>query len=487
MTDLHPPYADGQTQWIEPPRRGRRKAVALGVALLLLIGAAVAFGAWWLQRGPDFPDAWDSRVEPYVEAVEKERGLEFEHPVYVDFLSDEEFDEEVTSDDSELTDEEREEIQQAEGMMRALGLLEADTDLLEATNDLTSGGVIGLYDYEDKRIRMRGTELTPTVRSTLVHELTHVLQDQHFDLEKKAEEHEEDEDSSAAATWQAIVEGDADRVEEAWAASLPAAERKALTRAQAAQSREADKDLAKVPTFLTTMLGSSYAMGGALVGLAVALDDEDAVDTLFTSPPTSEEALLDPWTALADKQAAWPVDEPELPSGAKEVDSGTFGAPSWLFVLAERIPPRVALKAADGWGGDAYVAYERNDRTCVRIDYVGDSRRDVTELQAALRSWVARGPRGTAHVTTQGKGLRLDSCDPGRKARPGTGGSQDALQLAVARAQIAVEVLPEGVPEKFVRCYAGVLVQELSVAELTGSNEPPGLEQRVTRLAQRCV
>ncbi len=213
------------------------------------------------------------------------------------------------------------------------------------------------------------------------------------------------------------------------------------------------------------------------------------MDGLFQSPPTSEEALLDPWqSAVADREAAWPVDKPDLPDGADEIDAGTFGAPSLLSVLAERISPQTALAATDGWGGDHYVAYEQDDRTCVRIDYLGDSRRDVTELRAALRTWIARGPRGAARLTAEGRGLRLESCDPGKRSRAGSGGSSDALQLAVARrTQIALEVLPGGAPEKFVRCYAGyVIVKELTVAELTARKAPPGLEERVARLASRC-
>ncbi|GAA4803120.1 hypothetical protein GCM10025786_02200 [Nocardioides caeni] len=454
---------------------------------MLLLGSAAAFGAWWLQREPDHPDKWDPRVVEFVDFVEDERGLDFEHPVYVDFLTDEEFDKEVSSDDSELTDEDREEIQQSEGILRALGLLPHDVDLLDATNDLLTGAVIGLYDPEDKRIRMRGTKLTPEVRSTLVHELTHALQDQHFDLEEKADEHEESDDSSAAAVWSAIVEGDADRVEDAWAESLSPEDRKELTRAQADQSRDAADDLADVPPFLTTLIGSSYALGSILLGLADELDGTDGIDDLFSDPPVSEEALVDPWTALVDDESATSVDEPDIPDGAEEIDAGTFGSPSLLFVLAERISPQVALGAADGWGGDHYVAYEQDDRTCIRVDYVGDSRRDVTELRSALRSWIAEGPGGTASVSDHDEGLRFESCDPGERSRAGNGGSADALQLAAARGQIAIEVLPGGAPEEFARCYADVLVRELSIAELSSSQASSELQSRVESLAQRCL
>lgn len=470
-----------------PPRR-RRTLTPLTFALvvLLLLGAAGAGAFWWTQRGPDHPDEWDARVLEYVEFVEKERGLAFEHPVHVDFLSEADFQEEVTSEESDLAEDELEEIEQVAGVMRAVGLLDSDLDLLDTVNELMAGGVIGLYDPEDERIRMRGTELTPDVRSTLVHELTHALQDQHFDLEEKAEEHEEDEDTSAAAVWGAILEGDADRIETAWAASLPAAERKAVEKAQTAASEAAQEDIADVPPFLVTQLGSSYVFGAGLIALILELDGKDAVDGLFKSPPTSEEGLVDPWTA-SERQAAWPVDEPDVPEGAEEVDSGTFGAPSLLFMLAERISPRTALVATDGWGGDQYVAYEQDGRTCVRLDYVGDSRRDVTELTSALRTWIARGPKGAASVRAEGDGLRLQACESDARARPGTGGSESALQLVALRTQLAQELLSSDTPKEFSRCYSDVVVREFTVEELTTEETSPGFQRRIERLAPRCL
>lgn len=482
MTESFPPAPPAP-----PRRRSRRRPIALGVAALLVVGAATAAGVWWLQRGPDYPDQWDAKVKPYVDYVEKERGLRFEHPVYVDFLSDAEFDKEVTSSDGELDEEDREEIRRSEGVLRALGLLPAGVDLLDAVNELSRGSVIGLYSYEDKRIRVRGTQLTLPVRSTLVHELTHVLQDQHYDLEGVAEEQAEDDDTTAETVWQAIVEGDADRVEEAWAESLPKAQRKALARGKNAQTKASRKALAKIPAFLSTSLSAPYALGGGLLQLAVALDDESAVDDLFTSPPETEEALLDPWTHLVDKQGRKPVDPPRLADGEKELDSGTFGAPSLLFVLAERLDPARALTAADGWGGDQYVAFERAGRSCIRIDYVGDNPGHTTELREALQTWVARGPRGVASVRPHGQGLRFESCDPGKRAKKGTGGSEDALQLAALRSQFGAEVAGEGAPNRFVRCYADRIVHSFPISELTGDTTPPGFEDRVKEVAKGCV
>src|SRR3546814_375683 len=157
-----------------------------GVALLLLGVAAVVVVL--LDRDSDHPDEWDSRVADLIPIVEKERGLEFKHPVHVDFRSEKDFRKDMTADEGDLTQEDKDELEQTSGLLRALGLLKSDVDLFKQMNALTGEGTLGFYSFEDKRIRVRGDKMTPAVTKTLVHELTHALQDQHFDLGKKFDE-----------------------------------------------------------------------------------------------------------------------------------------------------------------------------------------------------------------------------------------------------------------------------------------------------------
>ena len=125
--------------------------------------------------------------------------------------------------------------------------------------------------------------------------------------------------------------------------------------------------------------------------------------------------------------------EPTLDEDEKKFDDGPFGAISWLLVLAERIPVKQALDAADGWGGDAYVAYERDEVSCVKVAYRGETSKDLDQMQAALTAWVKRLPEGPASVRRDGSTLLLESCDPGSKAPAvATGGSQDAIALALS-------------------------------------------------------
>jgi len=118
-----------------PPRRRRRWWVVAGLALALAAAAVVVVV---LRDGEDlYPQTWAKEVLPFVEVVEEERGLEFEHPVYVEFLPPDEFEQEVTADEDDLTEEDEAEIEQTTGMMRAVGLIEGDVDLFEAFNGVT--------------------------------------------------------------------------------------------------------------------------------------------------------------------------------------------------------------------------------------------------------------------------------------------------------------------------------------------------------------
>ena len=83
-------------------------------------------------------------------------------------------------------------------------------------NTATSGAY---YDVVEKRILIRGTVLTPLLKSVVVHELTHAWQDQHFDLFAL------DRAVSSSDAWvalSALVEGDAAYVEESYLKSVNA-------------------------------------------------------------------------------------------------------------------------------------------------------------------------------------------------------------------------------------------------------------------------
>ncbi len=102
---------------------------------------------------------------------------------------------------------------------------------------------------------------------------------------------------------------------------------------------------------------------------------------------------------------------------------------TWYLMLAERLPLPQALAAADGWGGDAYVAFTESGNTCARMTYAGRTAADTARMDGALQAWVAAGPGSAASVTRVGNEVRFQSCDPGETAQVGADDSQEAIGL----------------------------------------------------------
>jgi hypothetical protein len=473
-----------------PPRRRWPYAV-----LALAVVAAAVLATVLVRRdngpsGPPHPAKWDPKVQKYVDFVEKKRDLEFKQPVYVDFLPAEEFKKQVTSDRDDLSGQDLAKLDQTTGLLRALGLIEGDVDLFDKSNELSGKGVIGFYSYDDERLRIRGTKLTPAVESTLVHELTHALQDQNFDLGQRIEDLAEADDANSSAAesgFHALVEGDARRIEAKWRNSLTKKQRRALDREQKEGAEGFEAGSKNIPEVLKTMMAAPYELGQALLAVAVEQGGERAVDDLFRSPPSTEEQQLDPWTLVADHQGYLTVPAPELGEGEKQVgDGGAFGAIGWLLVLSKRLPPKQALAAVDGWGGDSYQAYERDGVSCVTINYRGDTPEELGQMQSALEAWVAKRPSPSTSVTRQDLTLVFRSCDPGKDAaKVGSGKSMDALTFALARTYLSLTLVKAGSKVPVARCAAGRLVDEFSVAQLRDPT-PEVDPQQVMRIIAPC-
>lgn len=426
---------------------------------------ATAFG--YLDRPPEHPASWDDRVGPFVEFVESERGLSFEHPVHVDFLTDEEVRDQVTASDTDLSDEDLDDIESTAGFFRALGLIEGDWDVFESFNQLSGSGTLGYYEFDTQRIVMRGRELTPAVRATLVHELVHALQDQHFGIGATFDElAETDDDSATTAVLRAVVEGDAERIETTYIDSLTEADRSGYEAERQAIADRYDDETADVPPILATLMWLPYGLGESLVEITYDRSGQAGVDELFVEPPGSEEILFDPWRR-SDLLAEVPVAAPALADGEVFTDEGPFGATGWYYVLAERIGAQQALFAVDGWGGDRYVGFERDGVTCVRIHWVGDTSADTDEFAVALDAWVRSGPAGHARTWREGSLVGLESCDPGLdSAAVGLGAEEEATLVLFERIGGVSALVDDGMSVESARCIADELLATFTLDEL---------------------
>lgn len=457
-----PPGVPGATGPVGPTVDDRAPRWLL-VASAIVVIAMVAAGAYLVLRGGrDYPDEWDARVKPIAEWTAKERKLAFEHPVQVNFLSEEEYSARAT-EGGDVSDPETDQYYEDQvAQLRALGFITGEVDLQAASNTLSDSGTLAYYDPDVEQVFVRGTKMTPALEVTLAHELTHVLQDQQFDLNRL-----EDFDDGRGAVLRALAEGDATRIEEAYVADvLTEEERAAYEEESQASGDEAMEEVEeKVPPILTTVFASPYILGPELIATLDATDPK-AIDGALADPPT-EEALFDPRTygteALAPKDVSV-----EAPEGAEVLEEGEFGPTTWYLMLASRMDAKVALAATDGWGGDRYVVYREDDRVCVDIAAKGDTDEDTTELAEAVLTWVGGSAEGSATAKNEDGRVTLTSCDPGKDATSDAAEVSPALLgIPVTRTQVYVNSLEQEATTKQASCYAQGIIERFSTEQLT--------------------
>ena len=440
----------------------RAPAAVLFVSILVL--AALAGGiAYLLLSGDDrYPAAWDDRVAPLAQWTAQERGLDFEHPVKVNFLTDSEY---TAATTAEPTGDEADELADVTAEMRALGLISGDLDLAGSMNTLNDSGTLAFYSPTTEQVYVRGQELTPSLRVTIVHELVHVLQDQHFDLTRT-----ETLENGRGSVLRAIAEGDAGRIEAIYVEEeLTAAEREAYDAGAADETEAVDDIREEVPDALTAVFAAPYAFGEPLVYYLVQVEGEAAVDDALRNPP-SEEVLLNP--------RLWGMPEAEeidvdvvAPGGTTEIRSDFFGPIAWFLVLSSRMEPGAALDAVDGFGGDRYVSYRDGERVCVRATVVGDDDEATATLEDALRRWVEGGaPEAGSVERDDDSNLRFQACDPGTDHEAAGSLQLEALALPVTRTAVYMEVRGIASAEEVAWCVAGGLVGQLTLADLVNPN-----------------
>lgn len=428
--DVPGPMGDDAASLGDPPRRrGRRVSIVLAIAAVLALLAATivtvtrddgssddatsptsapedttAEGPTEQPPEADGPPLSEQDLEVLVDELQayvaEARGLEFLRDVEIELADDAAFQARLLEDFEDDADE----IAKVEVFYKALGLLEPDADLLEELRGIYSAGVLGFYDPETDELVVRGTALTPYVRQTIVHELVHALDDQHFELDRD-DEYDERKDEIGSG-FSAVVEGNARRIEQEWLDEQPEAVQE---QAKAEEEAFADGiDVDAFPEILLFEIGAPYELGRILVDALVGEGGQRAVDAALQDPPTTTEQVLFP-PLYRERHPR--VEVPPPPADGELVDDGVVGTLFWfgLFTTGDTaMGAQDAFAAVQGWGGDWAVTWQAGDAACVRIDAVGDTQEDTDELETALRAWAEESV--AAEISIVDERVRVDSC-----------------------------------------------------------------------------
>lgn len=328
-------------------------------------GGSVASGAG---------SAIDAMLPELQAFVEQERELEFVEPVDVEVLSADDYTARTLAQFRADIDEDRESLEEAAAQYQALGLLDPDVDIVDTLEEFYSTATAGFYDPETEELVVQGAELDLNLQVTLVHELTHALDDQLFDLDRPELEDVEDE---SGFTFSALVEGNATRVEEAYISTLDQDE--LLQYFQQAADAAGGVDFDAFPPVLLIENEFVYSNGFEFVRALVEEGGNPLVDEVFTDLPSTTEAILEPETFLA-AEATETVATPAADGDV--IDEGVAGQ----FLLELLINGTLGDDGVPEWDGDRYVAWEDGGDTCVRVAYVGD----LDALEEALGEWTDR-------------------------------------------------------------------------------------------------
>jgi hypothetical protein len=256
-------------------------------------------------------------------------------------------------------------------VLSALGLLEPDFDMFTFYQDLLSEQIAGQYDHKSKEMDVvQGLGFGGPERLTYAHEYTHALQDQNFDIENGLNYNDQacEEDSEHCAAVQALLEGDASKLELQWFNNYSTPQD--LIDIQNFYENYESPVYDSAPDFLKEDFVFPYTYGQSFVEYLYNFGGWAAINDAYRNLPTSTEQILHPDRYPNDQPVD--IELPEISSllgeGWTELDRGIMGEWYTFLILAHGLQPEARLgeseaqAASDGWGGDEYLVYQ-NDQT----------------------------------------------------------------------------------------------------------------------------
>ena len=343
-----------------------------------------------------------AQIEAVIASVPGVRGLEALSDVPYEFISREQFTENLLEIAfAEVPEKTR---HAEERMLKRLGLIPQDADLDQLYVDLYSQGVLAYYRDDTKRFYVieSGEPFGPGDKVTVSHEYVHALQDQHFDL--TGTRIDDLSEGDAALGQIGAIEGDATLTMQLWAqANLTEIEMFEYLLDSLGQAGEIDLD--SIPWVLRRQLEYPYS-DGYLFTQGIHNDGGfEAVNASITDPPESTEQVLHPEKYAADEQPVDVTIDVAAPAGFESVYQQTMGELIMQVWVAGDETPTPAIpglpvewphaETAAGWGGDRLDMFENAEGGWGIVwSTAWDTAADAAEFRGraeALRSLLA-GP-----------------------------------------------------------------------------------------------
>ncbi len=385
--------------------------LALAALALLLASGGAARGEDAAVDAPA-PSTATAEVRALVEAlmpdVARMRGLEWKRPVPSFALPREKLVEHMLAKiDVDYPPEERE---RDDRVLHRLGLLAPDETLLDIVLAMLRDTVAGFYEPDTGHLYLIEGPVGEGMKPTLVHELTHALDDQHYDLDGMEDKYEDDPDRQFAG--RCLFEGCAVCMQHHFEEANPSVAYIATKQQATDESLGAgmQRAISNIPAFLFVSTLLHYRVGPALVGRMTKGSFGDRMAKLWSDPPTTQEQFLHPerWvdparrdhprtitmpadlaTALGDGWTSWyghTVGELDLALSLDFFLGGRRGRLDMTSMTNGTFVHDKAFEAARGWdAGRAEYFDFGGERLVVVHAFAFDGADDAKEAVQAFR------------------------------------------------------------------------------------------------------
>jgi hypothetical protein len=370
-------------------RRPDRRHLACVLAVVLSLSAVFfnpSFFAWSAQRVPQEPAtttaaarnaALIAATQEVLKETSEVRQLSIVRPVQSSTQSRAEIERAVKKNiDEEISPAD---MHASEVILKKLGLAPPDFQYRALMIRLLTEQVAGYYEPKTRQFYLADWIDVEGQRPIMAHELTHALQDQHFNLRRF--EHWPKGDSDAELAAHALIEGDATLAMAMYVASNPF---RALAFLKSMGTTGiATEELDKAPRALRETLLFSYQEGMNWTRALFKKGGWSEVSKAYTTLPQSTEQIMHPDKYFAS-EAPVKVTLPDITSllndaerlaarsappasavgsstqpGWKRLASDVNGEWSFYLILDQFLKSPVdSHRAAAGWAGDRTAVYE---------------------------------------------------------------------------------------------------------------------------------
>jgi len=266
-------------------------------------------------------------------------------------------------------------------------LLPKELSLKNLLIELYTEQVAGFYDPETKKLCLIEGFDPVLQQAIMVHELTHALQDQHFDLKQLVDPDINNDDLLLAH--ETIIEGEATAVMLEIFSGLNITQLPdlgPLVDTTLSMPIFADSSLTRAPEYIKKHLLFPYSAGTSFIQRYYSTHQSYNSSQLFSQIPTSTEQIihLEKYFDDRDEPISITINDLEdcLQHSWHPLYSDVIGELDFSILLNTFLPAEEAKIAAEGWDGSRFYTFERNcdDRVLLIWLSTFDRKEDALEF-----------------------------------------------------------------------------------------------------------